>query len=35
MTKRGKNEAHDKKKGKDKGQHVTIKEEKWDVMVGE
>jgi hypothetical protein len=28
MTKRGKNEAHDKKKGKDKGQHVTIKEEK-------
>jgi len=28
MTKKGKNEAHDKEKGKDKGQHVTIKDKK-------
>jgi len=28
MTKGGKNDTHDKEKGKDKGQHVTIKEEK-------
>jgi len=35
MTKKGKNEAHDKKKGKNKGQHVTINEEKKDMMARE